>query len=55
VTAQAKNKASFIHVSYDLKQAAIKELFKFIWRGNDKIKRLALIINDIEYGGLWYA
>ena len=28
-----------------------KELFNFIWKGNDKIKWLALI-NDIEYAGL---
>ena len=45
------SKASLIHVSNDLIQAANKEFFNFIWKGKDKIKRLALI-NDIEYGGL---
>ena len=45
------SKASLIHVSNDLIQAANKEFFTFIWKGKDKIKRLALI-NDIEYGGL---
>ena len=45
------SKASLIHVSNDLIQAANKEFFNFIWKGKDKIKRLALI-NDIEYGRL---
>ena len=45
------SKASLIHVSNDLIQAANKEFFNFIWKGQDKIKRLALI-NDNEYGGL---
>ena len=45
------SKASLIYVSNDLIQAANKEFFNFIWKGKDKIKRLALI-NDIEYGGL---
>ena len=41
-------KASLISVSEDL----IKDvLYGFIWKGNDKIKRTALI-NDIENGGL---
>ena len=44
-------KASLIHVSNDLIQTANKEIFNFIQKGKDKIKRLALI-NDIEYGGL---
>ena len=45
------SKAFPIHVSNDLIQVANKEFFKFIWRGKDKIKRLASI-DDIEYGGL---
>ena len=45
------SKASLIHVSNNLIRGANKELFNFIWKGKDKIKRLALI-NDIEYGGL---
>ena len=43
------SKASLIHVSNVLIQAANKEFFNFIWKGKDKIKRLALIH---EYGGL---
>ena len=39
------------HVSNDLIQAANKEYFNFIWKGNHRIKRCALN-NDIEYGGL---
>lgn len=45
------SKASLIHVSKDLIQAVNKELYSFIWKGKDKVKRLALI-NDIENGGL---
>ena len=45
------SKASLIHVSDDLIQAANKEFFNFIGKGKNKIKRFALI-NDIEYGGL---
>ena len=45
------SKASLIHVSNDLIQAANKEFFNFIWKGKDRIKRFALI-NDIEYGVL---
>lgn len=44
------SKASLIHVSIDLKQAAKKWFFNFIWKLKDRIKRVALI-NDIEYGG----
>ena len=44
------SKASLIHVSNDLIQAG-KEIFYFIWKGTDNIKRFALI-DDIEYGGL---
>ena len=45
------SKASLIHVSKDLIQAVNKELYSFIWKGKDKVKRLALT-NDIENGGL---
>ncbi|KAL9988158.1 hypothetical protein ACROYT_G002566 [Oculina patagonica] len=45
------SKASLIHVSKDLIQAVNKELYSFIWKGKDKVKRLALI-NCIENGGL---
>ena len=44
-------KASLISVSEDLIKDVNKLLYDFIWRGNDKIKRSALI-NDIENGGL---
>ena len=50
-TPKFMSKASLIHVSNDLIQAANKEFLNFIWKGKDKIKRFALI-NDIEYGGL---
>ena len=45
------SKASLIHVSKDLIQAVNKELYSFIWKAKDKVKRLALI-NNIENGGL---
>ena len=45
------SKASPIHVSNHLIQVANKEFFNFIWRGKDKIERLASI-DGIEYGGL---
>ena len=45
-------KASLISVSEDLIKDENKLLYGFIWRGNDKIKRSALI-NDIENGGLF--
>ena len=44
-------KASLISVSEDLIKDVTKLLYGFIWRGNDKIKRSALI-NDIDNGGL---
>ena len=44
-------KASLISVSKDLIKDVNKLLYGFIWKGNDKIKRTALI-NDIENGGL---
>ena len=44
-------KASLISVSEDLIRDVNKLLYGFIWKGNDKIKRSALI-NDIENGGL---
>ena len=45
------SKASLIYVSKDLIQAVNKELYSFIWKGKDKVKRLALN-NDIENRGL---
>lgn len=44
-------KASLISISDDLIKDVNKLLYGFIWKGNDKIKRTALI-NDIENGGL---
>ena len=44
-------KASLIAVSEDLIKDVNKLLYGFIWKGNVKIKRTALI-NDIENGGL---
>ena len=44
-------KTSLIPVSEDLIKEVNKLLYGFIWKGNDKIKRTALI-NDIEDGGL---
>lgn len=42
------SKASLIHVWNDLIEAANKDFFfNFIWKGKDKIKRLAYI-NGIE-------
>ena len=45
------SKASLIYVSKDLIQAVNKELYSFIWKGKDEVKRLALT-NGIENGGL---
>ena len=45
------SKASLISVPEDLIKDVNKLLYGFIWKGNDKIKRTALI-NDIENGGL---
>ena len=45
------SKDSLIHVSNDLIKAVNSELYSFIWKGKDKVKRLDLI-NDIEYEGL---
>ena len=44
-------KASLISVSEDLIKEVNKLLYGFIWKGNDKIKRTALI-DDIENGDL---
>ena len=41
-------KASLIPVSEDLIKEANKLLYGFIWKGNDKIKRTALIIRDLK-------
>ena len=45
------SKAALISVSNDLMKQINKLIYGFIWKGNDKIKRSALI-NDIENGGL---
>ena len=45
------SKASLIPVSSELIKEVNKELYSFIWKGKDKVKRSALI-NDIEDGGL---
>ena len=45
------SKATLISVSKDLIKGINKLIYGFIWKGNDKIKRSALI-NDIENGGL---
>ena len=44
-------KATLIPVSSELIKEVNKELYSFIWKGKDKVKRSALI-NDIEDGGL---
>ena len=45
------SKAAIISISKDLIKEINRLIYGFIWRGNDKIKRSA-IINDIEDGGL---
>ena len=45
------SKATLIPVSSELIKEVNKELYSFIWKGKDKVKRSALI-NDIEDGGL---
>ena len=40
-----------IAVSEELIKEVNSLIYRFIWKGNDKIKRSALI-HDIEYGGL---
>ena len=45
------SRASLIPVSSELIKEVNKELYSFIWKGKDKVKRSALI-NDIEDGGL---
>ena len=45
------SKASLIPVSSELIKVVNKELYSFIWKGKDKVKRSALI-SDIEGGGL---
>ena len=45
------SKASLIPVSDDLIKEINKLIYNFIWHGNDKIKRTALV-NDIEDRGL---
>ena len=45
------SKASLITVTDDLIKEINSLMYRFIWKGNDKIKRAALI-NDIEDGGL---
>ena len=45
------SKASLITVTDDLIKEVNSLMYRFIWKGNDKIKRTTLI-NDIEDGGL---
>lgn len=45
------SKAALIAVTDDLIKEIISLIYRFIWKGNDKIKRTALI-NDILEGGL---
>ena len=45
------SKATLIAVTDDLIKEINMLIYRFIWKGNDKIKRSALI-NDIEEGGL---
>ena len=45
------SKAALIAVAEDLIKEINSSIYRFIWKGNDKIKRAALI-NDIEDGGL---
>ena len=45
------SKAAIISISKDLIKEINRLIYGFIWRGNHKIKRSA-IINDIENGGL---
>ena len=45
------SKALLIPVSSELIKEVNKELYSFIWKGKDKVKRSALI-SDIEDGGL---
>ena len=44
-------RASMICLDKEFVKEANKIIFNFIWKGKDKIKRLALI-SDIEDGGL---
>ena len=41
-----------ITVTGDLIKEINSLIYRFIWKGNDEIKRAALIKNDIEDGGL---
>ena len=43
--------AMMIAVTEDLIKETNRLIYRFVWKGNDKIKRSALI-NDIEDGGL---
>ena len=45
------SKAALITVTGDFIKEINSLIYRFIWKGNDKIKRAALI-NDIEDGGL---
>ena len=45
------SKASLITVTEDLIKEINSLIYRFVWKGNDKIKR-AVLINDIEDGGL---
>ena len=45
------SRVALISVSNDLIKEINKLIYGFVWKGNDKIKRSALI-NDIDNGGL---
>ena len=45
------SKAALISVSNDLIKVINKLIYGFIWKGNDKVKRSALV-KDIDNGGL---
>ena len=51
IIAKVLSKAALITVTGDLIKEINSLIYRFIWKGNDKIKRAALI-NDIEDGGL---
>ena len=52
VIPEGLSKAALIAVTEDLMKETNSLIYRFIWKGNDNIKRAALINNDIEDGGL---
>lgn len=46
------SRASLVPVSKDLIQEVNKELYNFIWKGKDNVKRVSLLISEIEFDGL---